>query len=80
MSERKKPHNGRDVDGQHRVRAEDVDELMTDPKGPEYLRDDVRLGGAVADVGPDAGRHGERIEALVQENQENVRRVSGRDQ
>jgi hypothetical protein len=78
MSERNKPHNGRDVDGKHRVRAEDVDDLMSDPKGPEYLRDDVRLGGAVADIGPDAGRHGERIEELVRENQEDVERVAKR--
>ena len=79
MSDRHKPHNGRDVDGQHRVRAEDVDELMVDPKGSEFLRDDVRLGGAVADIGPDAGRHGERIEKLVQENRDDVKRVSGRN-
>ena len=79
MSERNKPHNGRGVDGSHRVRAEDVDDLMTDPKGADYLRDDVRHGGAVADTGATAGALGERIEKLVEENRENVNRLSGTD-
>src|SRR5947209_5754556 len=70
MSERHKPHNGRDVDGSHRVRAADVDDVMSDPEGANFIRDDVRHGGAVADTGPDAGRLGERIEELVHENKE----------
>lgn len=76
MSERNKPHNGRDVDGSHRVRAADVEDLVTDPNGNDYLRDNVRHGGAVVDTGPDAGRAGERIEALVKENRENVKRLA----
>jgi hypothetical protein len=78
MSERRKPHNGRAVDGSHRVRAADVEDLMQDPKGKDYLRDDVRLGGAVADTGPGAGRHGTRISNLVKENRDNVKRVTRR--
>ena len=47
MSERNKPHNGRDVDGHFKVRRADVDDLQADPMGTDYLRDDIRLGGAV---------------------------------
>jgi hypothetical protein len=76
MSERNKPHNGRDVDGHLRVRKADVDDLVTDPEGENYLRDDIRLGGAVEDTGPDAGLRGAQISELVQENRENVKRAT----
>ena len=68
MSERNKPHQGRDVDGRFRVRQEDVDDLLASPEGSDCLRDDVRLGGAVADTGSDAGKRAERISELVDEN------------
>ena len=76
MSERNKPHNGRAVDGHLRVRKADVDDLVTNPKGVDYLRDDIRLGGAVEDTGPDAGQRGARITELVQDNRENVKRAT----
>lgn len=76
MSDRKKPHNGRDVDGLHKVVAADVDDLVVDPAGEGYLRDDVRLGGAVADVGPSAGQRGAHIHELIEENAENVKRLA----
>lgn len=68
MSERNKPHNGRDTSGHFKVRRADVDELLTDPNGAEYLRDDVRLGGAVEDTGLNAAEHGRRIERLIEES------------
>lgn len=70
MSERNKPHNGRDLSGQFKVKRADVDDLTTEPNGDEYLRDDVRLGGAVEDVGIDAGKHGERIEQLIENDRD----------
>lgn len=76
MSERKKPHNGRDTSGQFKVKQADVEDLRTDPSGEDYVRDDVRLGGAVEDTGAGAGQRGERIERLVDENEADVRRVS----
>ena len=79
MSERKKPHNGRDKSGHFKVKQDDVEELRTDPNGEDYLRDDVRLGGAVEDIGPAAGQHGEHIGELVERNRENVERAVGRD-
>ena len=80
MSDRHKPHNGRDLDGQYKVKRADVEDLRTDPKGTDYIADDVRLGGAVEDTGVDAGRRAERIADLVNTNRENVNRVTGRDQ
>ncbi|MES2177285.1 MAG: hypothetical protein V4550_05420 [Gemmatimonadota bacterium] len=76
MSERHKTHNGRDMDGHFKVRKADVDELVTDPHGEEFLRDDVRLGGAVEDIGPSAGLRGKEIAKLVEENREDVSRTA----
>lgn len=72
MSERNKPHNGRDKSGHFKVKQTDVDDLRTEPGGEDYLRDDVRLGGAVEDTGPQAGHAGERIGELVEDNREDV--------
>ena len=73
MTDRHKTHNGRDVDGRFRVKQADVEEVLEDPVGPEIVRDDVRLGGAVSDTGPQAGQRGEEIEQLIRDNRESVR-------
>ena len=73
MSERRKTHNGRDVDGH------DLEDKLEDPAGPDFIRDDVRLGGAVADTGPQAGASGEQVERLIDENQYDVDHLVGRD-
>ncbi len=72
MSERHRPHKGRDLDGRYRVRQADVDDLLEDPRGTDFVRDDVRLGGAVADVGPNAGQRAEQIEQLIRDNRDEV--------
>ena len=72
MSDRNKPHNGRDVSGKFKVKQADVDDLQTDPNGADFVRDDVRLGGAIEDTGPQAGRRGVRIEKLIDENEANT--------
>ena len=69
MSDRNKPHNGRDTSGQFKVKQADVDELT-----PEIIRDDVRLGGAVEDTGSHAGERGQHIGDLVEGNREDVAR------
>jgi hypothetical protein len=79
MSERRKTHNGRDVDGHFKVKQADVDDKLEDPQGEEFLRDDVRLGGAVADTGPQAGASGEHIERLIDGNRADVDHLVGRD-
>jgi hypothetical protein len=68
MSERHKPHNGRDRSGHFKVKQADVDDLRE-----EHLRDDVRLGGAVEDTGPLAGRRAARIGELIDENEQGRR-------
>lgn len=70
-------HNtGREADG--RVRRADIDELMEDPSGADLIREDVRLGGAVADIGPHAGDHARHIEKIIEGNREDVGRATGR--
>ena len=78
MSERNKPHNGRDVYGHYKVKQADVDDLETDPNGREFIRDDVRLGGAVADIGAHAGQRAVHIHELVEENRDNVNKLTGK--
>jgi hypothetical protein len=77
MSDRNKPHNGRDLSGKFKVKQADVDDLQSDPAGEDIIRDDVRLGGAIEDIGPQAGQRGARIEKLVEENRENTTRGGG---
>ena len=79
MSERHRAHNGRDLDGHYKVRTADVEDLEADPKGSDYIRDDVRLGGAVADTGAHAGESAAHIGELVRENREEVDKLVGRD-
>jgi hypothetical protein len=74
MSDRKKPHDGRDLSGKFKVKQADVDDLLTNPEGGEFVRDDVRLGGAIEDTGPQAGGRGKHIEELIEENRENTPR------
>ena len=79
MSERRKTHNGRDVDGHFKVKQTDVEDTLQDPAGPDFIRDDVRLGGAVADTGPQAGASGEKVERLIDQNRYEVDHLVGRD-
>jgi hypothetical protein len=79
MSDREKPHNGRDTSGHFKVKQADVEDLRTEPEGEEFVRDDVRLGGAVEDTGAQAGERGVRIGDLVDENRENVERTTDQE-
>lgn len=78
MSDHKKTHNGRDTDGNFRVRQADVEDLLEDPQGEDFVRDDVRLGGAVADTGPNAAEPARHIGELISDNREDVDRATGR--
>ena len=76
MSERNKPHNGRDNDGNFRVRHVDLDDVRTDPEGEDILRDDVRQGGAIADTGALAGERAAEIGRRIAENREDVKKLA----
>ncbi len=78
MSNRRKPHNGRDLGGHFRVRRVDVDDLLEDQRGPDLMRDDIRLGGAVADTGESGVTKAREIEHLIDENRDDVRRATTR--
>ena len=78
MSDRGRPHNGRDRDGRYRVRQADVEEILEDPQGVDFIQDDVRLGGAVADTGMNAAEPARHIGELIDNNREDVGRVTGR--
>lgn len=75
MSVRKEPHNGRDTSGQFKVKREDVDDLRTEPEGATFIQDDVRLGGAVEDIGPLAGQRGAEIGEAIEQNRTDVERA-----
>jgi hypothetical protein len=79
MSERHKPHNGRDRSGHYKVKQADVDDLRSSPDGDDFVRDDVRLGGAIEDTGPTAGQRGKRIDRLVRDNRADVDQASESD-
>lgn len=79
MSDRNKPHFGRATDGDRRVKQEDFEDKRDDVAGAELIRDDVRLGGAVADTGPHAGELGERITEMVEDNRTDVEKATGKD-
>lgn len=79
MADRQKPHNGRDLDGHYRVRQADVEDLLEDPTGSDIVRDDVRLGGAIADTGAQAGTHAKQIGDLIGDNRDNVGKVTGKE-
>jgi hypothetical protein len=76
MSERNKPHNGRDRSGHYKVKQADVEDLRTEPEGEEFVRDDVRLGGAVEDTGVEGANRARHIGDLVEENRYEVERAT----
>ncbi|HJQ21335.1 MAG TPA: hypothetical protein VJ867_13390 [Gemmatimonadaceae bacterium] len=75
MSERYKPHNGRDKSGHYKVKQTDVEELATEPNGADYIRDDVRLGGAVEDVSAEGAERARHIGELVEQNRDDVEKA-----
>ena len=76
MSERHKPHNGRDLSGHFKVKQADVEDLATEPNGQEFIEDDVRLGGAIEDTGVEAAERGRRIHDLVEQNRDDVEKLT----
>ena len=80
MSERHKTHNGRDQSGHFKVKQADVEELRTDPEGEEFIRDDVRLGGAVEDISIEGAERARRIEKLIDQNEADVAKATGSEE
>jgi hypothetical protein len=78
VSDRQKPHKGRDRSGHYRVRQADVEDVLENREGTDFLQDDVRLGGAVEDTGQHAGESGKEIERLIDDNKYDVSLNAGR--
>jgi hypothetical protein len=68
MSDRQRPHNGRDRAGNFKVRQEDFNDKLADPNGAAFVADDVRLGGAVEDVGLEGGRRADELQREIDKN------------
>jgi len=79
MSERHKPHNGRDTTGNFRVKQIDLDDVEADPQGTDIVRDDIRVGGAVADTGALAGERAAEIGDAIADDRENVKKFAKRE-
>ena len=60
------------------MKQADVEDLETDPDGTDFVRDDVRLGGAIEDTGPSAGQRGEHISELIEETRPLSARKKGK--
>jgi hypothetical protein len=60
------------------VKQVDLDDVRTDPEGEDFIRDDVRQGGAVADIGALAGERAAEIGRRIEENREDVERAVNR--
>lgn len=76
MSERHKPHNGRDMSGHFKVKQADVEDLASEPDGTDFIRDDVRLGGAVEDTSATGAERAKHIHELVEQNREDVEKLT----
>jgi len=72
VSERHEPHNGRDRSGHYKVKQVDVEDLRADPQGEDFVRDDVRLGGAIADTSAEGAERAKEIAKLVEDNRADV--------
>jgi hypothetical protein len=79
MTDRHKPHNGRDLSGTYGAPAEDVDDILTDTAGSDILRHDVKHGGAVVDTGAEAGFKAREISNMIEDNRDDVRRATGKN-
>ena len=76
MSERNKPHNGRDSAGNFRVKQVDLDDVQADPEGERHRPRRRAHGGAVADTGALAGERAAEIGERIEENRENVKKLA----
>ena len=70
MSDRHKPHNGRDLNGSRGVPEADVEGDLPGEPLDARVPDVIRHAGAVADVGPLAGEHGRHVQELVDRDRE----------
>lgn len=74
MSERHKPHLGRRTDGDREKPYDTLELDGTDPQGTGGTADSVALDGARADVGVNATRRADELQAAIDRNRDCVDR------
>jgi hypothetical protein len=79
MSERHKPHLGRTRDGDREKPYDTLELDGNDPLGTGGTADSVALDGARADVGVNASRHADEIQAEIDRNRACVDRFRNPD-
>ncbi|MGZ8412552.1 MAG: hypothetical protein ACXW05_07445 [Gemmatirosa sp.] len=72
MSERHKAHMGRTLHGDHEKPVDSIADVGRDPIGTGAAADSVRVDGAIADVGVNATRRADQVQALIDQNRDCV--------
>ena len=72
MSERNKAHLGRTLHGDREKPYDSLALDGVDPIGTGAVADSVRLDGAIADVGVNATRRGDDLQAKIDQNRDCV--------
>ncbi len=77
MSERHKAHMGRTRHGDREKPVETLALDGSDPIGTGAVPDSVRLDGAIADVGTNATRRADELQAMIDRNRDCVDKFRG---
>lgn len=72
MSERHKAHMGRTLHGDLEKPVDSLADVGRDPIGTGAVADSVRVDGAIADVGANATRRADALQAMIDNNRDCV--------
>ena len=72
MSDRHKAHQGRTLHGDLEKPVDSIADVGRDAFGTAAAADSVRVDGAIADVGVNATRHADEVQALIDQNRDIV--------
>jgi hypothetical protein len=72
MSDRHKAHQGRTLHGDLEKPVDSIADVGRDAFGTAAAADSVRVDGAIADVGVNATRHADEVQALIDRNRDCV--------
>jgi hypothetical protein len=72
MSERHKAHQGRTLHGDLEKPVDSIADVGRDAIGTGAAADSVRVDGAIVDVGANATRHADEVQALIDQNRDIV--------
>jgi hypothetical protein len=72
MSDRHKAHQGRTLHGDLEKPVDSIADVGRDAIGTGAAADSVRVDGAIIDVGANATRHADEVQALIDQNRDIV--------